>query len=138
MPNNGSQSNDEYERRREIVNVQYEVHPLLPTMEHARTGKSESGRYIALPKLLDFAKEVGWRGTRDFENGLSRSTVHLPGGQEVEQELEDITKGERYMLVRMGALVSIIECCLQPRSLGARRFNRRKLGIRPLMRPGAG
>ena len=125
LPNNGSQSNDEYERRREIVNVQYGVHPLLPTMEHARTGKGESGRYIALPKLLDFAKEVGWRGTRDFENGLSRSTVHLPGGQivEVEQEVDDLPKGERYMLVRMGALVTIFERCLNPsQSINRQKF----------------
>ena len=113
----GSQSGDEYERRREIVNVQYGVHPLLPTMEHARAGKVGSGRYISLLKLLEFAKEIGWRDTRDFENGLSRSTVHLPGGQivEVEQEVDDLPKGERYMLVRMGALITIFERCLNSR-----------------------
>lgn len=118
LPTRGSQSNDEYVRRREIVNVQYGIHQLLPTMEHPRAGKSGSGRYIALPKLLEFAKEIGWRGIRDFENGLSRSTVRIPTGEDVEvnQEFEDLSKGERYTLVRMGALLSLLERCICPGS----------------------
>ena len=106
----------EYLRRREIANVQYGIHPLLPTMEHARAGQMEGERYISLSQFLKFAKDIGWRNLAAFEKGISPSTVYLSGGEtvEVEQELEDLAKGQRYTLVRMGALLKILEQCLQP------------------------
>lgn len=106
----------EYRRRREIVIVQYGKHSLLPIMEHVRAGQMQSERYVALPKLLEFAKDICWRNLAAFDKGLSRSTVYLSGGEtvEVQEDLEELAKGERYTLVRMGALLKILERFLQP------------------------
>jgi hypothetical protein len=109
----------DYRRKREILLVQYGVHPLLPRTEHVRAGQNPANHYISLLKLLEFAKDIGWRNLTEFERGLSRSTVILPSGEtvDVEPELEDLAKGERYTLVRMGALLKILERCLQPDQL---------------------
>ena len=105
----------EYLRRREILNVQYGVHPMLPKMDHRRSGDKESGQYVALTSVLDFAKDIGWIDMEHMEAGLSRNAVYSASGNWVQVEDDGLlAKGERYTLIRMGALLKILEKCLQP------------------------
>jgi hypothetical protein len=106
----------EFIRRREVLNVQYGEHPMLPKMDHVRTGEKESGRYVTLTNVLAFAKDVGWKDMEHMDAGLSRRAVYSTSGNfvEVADEQDQPPKGEAYTLVRMGALLKILEKYLQP------------------------
>lgn len=116
---------NEFRRRRDIMLTQYGVHPLLPAMDHARAGRGRSERYVSLKNVLHFAKDIGWRDMGTMEAGLTHQAVYSTSGNlvEVTNELSDLPKGEQYNLVRMGALLKILENYLQP----AEELNRSRL-----------
>lgn len=106
----------EFRRRRDIILTQYDLHPLLPAMTHARAGIGRSEQYVSLKNVLHFAKDIGWRDLGHMESGLTHKAVYSTSGDlvEVTDELSDLPKGEQYNLVRMGALLKILEKYLQP------------------------
>ncbi len=64
-------------------------------------------------RFLAFAKDIGWNDLSEFEAGLSSTEVSFPVGALSTHSLEDAPKGERYDLVRMGALLTLLEKTLQ-------------------------
>lgn len=104
----------EFLKRREILNVQCDVDPLLPSVDHVLAGQKTS-RYVDLVNVLEFAKSKNWSGLGPMEQGLSKTAVLSAGGNWVQVEDDgSMAKGEQYTLVRMGALLKILEKCLQP------------------------
>lgn len=109
---------EEYIRRREIAVVQYNVHPLLPRLDHVRAGRGQFDQYVLLSKMLEFAKDIRWRDVAAFENGLTGSSLDSENSHLAEVEFDDLPKGERYTIVRMGALLSILQKSLLSKEIG--------------------
>jgi hypothetical protein len=103
----------EYKRRCEVAMARYGVHTLLPTVEHLRAGTHAGDRFVAFDKFLAFAKDIGWDDLGEFEAGLSSTEATSASKATSTHSLEDAPKGERYDLVRMGALLALLEKVLQ-------------------------
>lgn len=111
----------EYWRRLLILKTQYGLHEDLRRMSHALEREKLEQKFVRLDDVLIFAKNIGWSGLGPMELGLQRDCVVLPGGETV--AFEDLAKGERDDLVRMGALLKILEeqICSDPKK-GASKF----------------
>ncbi|BEP70859.1 MULTISPECIES: hypothetical protein [unclassified Variovorax] len=107
----------EFKKRREILIVNRGYHDLLPTMDHERAGKKAGEKYVELADVLKLAKHQRWSAIEPFERGMSseydetielRSIIH-----EVDEEEFDVhsmpRKGDRYTMVRMGAVLTLLE-----------------------------
>ncbi|MEF8685940.1 UNVERIFIED_CONTAM: hypothetical protein NO986_00550 [Comamonas sp. A-3] len=102
----------EFKDRRSIVIRQYGVHPLLPSIEHHAQGNKNGERIVSLNDLLAFGKAQGWAEIEHMEAGLGNSSSPpTEGGVSLTHRLEPeiMPKGERYTLVRMGALLEVLE-----------------------------
>lgn len=117
----------EFTNRRAIMRTQYGLHPLLPTIKHPGAGTKRGEQFVLLEDVLNFAKDIGWRDMGPMEEGLTHQAVYSTSGNlvEVTNELSDLPKGEQYNLIRMGALLKILEKYLQP----AEELNKGKLLI---------
>ncbi|MFM0072592.1 hypothetical protein PQQ86_15660 [Paraburkholderia sediminicola] len=110
---NDAERYKEYRRRCEVAIARYSVHEHLPAIEHLRAGKNPGDRFVMFDKFLAFAKDIGWNDLSMFEAGLSSTEVALATTASSTHSLEDAPKGERYDLVRMGALLTLLEKALQ-------------------------
>lgn len=102
----------EFKDRRSIVIRQYGVHPLLPSIEHHAQGAKNGERMVSLSDLLAFGKVQGWAEIEHMEAGLGNSSSFPAEGvvsRTHRLEPDPMPKGERYTLVRMGALLEVLE-----------------------------
>lgn len=111
-----SERYQEFKDRRLIAIRQYGVHPLLPSLPHHAAGTKTGEKYVSLLDMLAFGREQGWTGMEQMEKGLTdcahdQMIVPTADGGTVIHELEpkQRPKGERYTLVRMGALLEVLE-----------------------------
>lgn len=106
----------EFKDRRLIAIRQYGVHQLLPVFPHHAEGKKIGERYVRMQDMLAFGQANGWFGIENMAAGLG----YPPNGQATSLNgngfgfvhrlgPESMPKGERYALVRMGALLEVLE-----------------------------
>ena len=124
----------EYKHRSEVAIHRYGVHPHLPKMEHARAGTNPGDYFVELDRFLSFAKDMGWSDLAEFESGLCGVDATSTAESTVIHSLSEAPKGERYDLVRAGALLTLLEKVLQDNGevdrrflLSARRINTRQV-----------
>lgn len=112
-------SKDVYQKfkdRKLIAIRQYGVHSLLPVLPHHAQGEGKGERYVRLQDMIAFGQAKGWGGIENMASRLgcpSNGQATSPKGSEVSfvhrLEPESMPKGERYALVRMGALLEVLE-----------------------------
>lgn len=96
--------------------------PLFPEMAHPSEGSRPGERFILLEKFVEYIRQQGWPDRHGFAKRMSAraKVVHLDDGQKVAINFaEPKAKGERYNMVRMGALAKLLE-----RALTDEKFNR--------------
>ncbi len=99
----------EYTRRKNDVVAQYGLRPELPAAEHANQGKRPSEKYIMLRGLLAIGKELGWHDIDAFEKGMRSTAANSDEAARVHASFENLSQGDRNALVRMGALLQLLE-----------------------------
>jgi hypothetical protein len=101
--------NKEYRSRIDTVSHQYGVHPCLPLIQSAmRYGTRVIDRYVKFDEFLEFAKEMDWENLGEFEAGLYPNVVALSAQTSMVHSAGDLSKGDRYNMVRMGALLELL------------------------------
>ena len=105
----------EYISRKKAVVAQYGLHPELPAAEHANQGKRPSEKYIMLRGLLAIGKELGWHDIDAFEKGMRASAAKSVAAAKAHTSFEGLPQGQRNALVRMGALLQLLEDVLNKR-----------------------
>jgi len=103
----------EYISRKKAVVAQYGLHPELPAAEHANQGKRSGEKYILLAGLLAMGKEQGWHDIDAFENGMRATAAKSVAAAKVHASLENTRTVQRNALVRMGALLQLLEDVLK-------------------------
>lgn len=104
---------DEYVRRRKDLVALYGMHPEMPVVEHANQGQRPSEKYIKLSGLLALSKELGWDNIEAFENGMRATAAKSVAAAKVHASLENTPTVQRNALVRMGALLQLLEDVLK-------------------------
>jgi hypothetical protein len=106
----------EYRSRRVVAIRQYGFHPFLSKMEHHAAGKLPAEQYVAVTDMLAFAQAMGWsdlepfaRGITGQEESLSVTGSLLAATAHVDPEFQELGKGDRYTIVRMGAILTLLE-----------------------------
>lgn len=99
----------EYISRKKAVVAQYGLHPELPAAEHANQGKRSSEKYIMLRGLLALGKEQGWHDIDAFEKGMRTTAAKSVVAAKAHASFEGLPQGQRNALVRMGALLQLLE-----------------------------
>ena len=99
----------EYISRKKAVVAQYGLHPELPAAEHANQGKRSGEKYILLRGLLALGKEQGWHDIDAFEKGMRASAAKSVAAAKAHTSFEGLPQGQRNALVRMGALLQLLE-----------------------------
>ena len=103
----------EYISRKKAVVAQYGLHPELPAAEHANQGKRSGEKYILLAGLLAMGKEQGWHDIDAFEKGMRASAAKSVAAAKAHTSFEGLPQGQRNALVRMGALLQLLEDVLK-------------------------
>lgn len=120
----------EYRQRREIVIVNRGHNDLLPEMEHARAGRSEGDKYVELEDVLRLARHQRWSEIGVFELGMSpdndEAVASSTNTRDVDEDELDVhelkEKGEKYALVRLGAVLKILESFLLSPQTNAKKY----------------
>lgn len=99
----------EYLRRRKDVVALYGLHPELPATKHINAGDSAISQYVMLRGLLALGKEQGWHDIDAFEKGMRPTAAKSVAVAKVHAALEAYPQGQRNALVRMGALLQLLE-----------------------------
>lgn len=99
---------EEFKHRSEVAIHRYGRHAHLPTIQHVRAGERPPDQFVEYEKFLAFAKEMNWSDLSAFEEGISGNK---PTSSEntTRHTTDDLPKGERYDLVRTGALLVLLE-----------------------------
>lgn len=105
----------EYISRKKDVVAQYGLHPELSSTKHANEGERPSERYIKLSGLLALGKELGWHDIDAFEKGMRATAAKSVAAARVHASFEGLPQGQRNALVRMGALLQLLEDVLNKR-----------------------
>ncbi|PLC06054.1 hypothetical protein CY658_03125 [Variovorax sp. RO1] len=110
----------EYRKRREILIVNRGHHSLLDPIEHLRAGDREGEKYIDLSQVLDFARQQDWSIVEAFIQGMEGKHIETSalgaGIQDIDEDefdMHELKKGDRYLMVRMGAILILLEKCLR-------------------------
>ena len=105
----------QYKRRLDVILGAHGVSKCLPRVQHPRAGNKPSEQWMVLTDLLAFAKESNWKDVAPFEYGLTNQ----PSSSDIEEQLnvpsvdfDDLQKGERYTVLRFGALLKLVESLL--------------------------
>ena len=99
----------------------YKHHPLFPEMNHPSEGSKVGEKFILVSNFVEYIRQQGWPDSHGFAKRMSARAkfVHLDNGQKVAIDFADPKeKGERYNMVRMGALAKLLE-----RALTEKTFN---------------
>ena len=99
----------QYINRKEAVTAQYGLRPELPATAHPKQGKRSGEKYILLAGLLAMGKEQGWHDIDAFENGMRATAAKSVAAAKVHASLENTRTVQRNALVRMGALLQLLE-----------------------------
>lgn len=106
----------EYRSRRIVAIRQLGHHPLLPDLEHRSAGKLPGEQYVALTDVLAFAQAMKWNDLEPFARGINESSdlVFASNASGVvinhaDTDFDKLPKGERYTIVRMGAILTLLE-----------------------------
>ncbi len=103
----------EYKDRKFVAIRQYGKR--LPSHKHHATGEQHGEKYVSLPDMLMFAQEMGWDDLEPMTQGITgqaakQSSLTTAQTNDVlhTAELNPTLKGERYSLVRSGALLELL------------------------------
>ena len=99
----------QYINRKEAVTAQYGLRPELPATAHPKQGKRSGEKYILLAGLLAMGKEQGWHDIDAFEKGMRTTAANSTSADIVNASFEGRTRIQRNGLVRMGALLQLLE-----------------------------
>ena len=99
----------QYINRKEAVTAQYGLRPELPATAHPKQGKRSGEKYILLAGLLAMGKEQGWHDIDAFEKGMRTTAANSTSAGIVNASFEGGTRIQRNDLVRMGALLQLLE-----------------------------
>jgi hypothetical protein len=110
----------EYRSRRIVAIRQLGHHPLLPDLEHRSAGKLPGEQYVALTDMLAFAQAMKWNDLEPFARGINESTdlvfasnasgvVINHADTDTDTDFDKLPKGERYTIVRIGAILTLLE-----------------------------
>ena len=105
----------QYVRRKKDVVAQYGLHPEMPAVEHPNQGKLPGEKYILLRGLLAMGKEQRWHDIDAFEKGMRATAAKSVAAARVHASFEGLPQGQRNALVRMGALLQLLEDVLNKR-----------------------
>ncbi len=103
----------QYIRRKKDVVAQYGLHPEMPAVEHPNQGKLPGEKYILLRGLLALGKEQRWHDIDAFEKGMRASAAKSVAAAKAHTSFEGLPQGQRNALVRMGALLQLLEDVLK-------------------------
>ena len=108
----------EYMKRREILIVNRGYHKFLTAVEHARAGNKDGEKYVNLGQVLNLAEHQRWSDIKAFGRGMSveqrtTSASHFIVRDADQEEFDNEPKGEKYTIVRMGAVLTLLEKCLR-------------------------
>lgn len=103
----------EYLRRRKDVVAMYGLHPELPATKHINAGNSAISQYVMLSSLLALGKEKGWHDIATFEKGMRSTAAKTLAAAKVHASFEALPQGQLNALVRMGALLQLLEDVLK-------------------------
>ena len=103
----------EYLSRKKDVVAQYGLHPELSSVKHANEGERPDDKYIMLRGLLALGKEQGWHDIDAFEKGMRATAAKSVAAAKVHASFENLPQGQRNALVRMGALLQLLEDVLK-------------------------
>ena len=132
----------EYRRRLQIAKVRYGFHDSLKPLAHPFEGRTTGDRYLELNKFLTFANDLAWRDLTPLRDGMQRpsesNTDNEPAhafidGEETESEDEVLATNDT--LVRMGALLKVLENCLTDEKSRARQSRHPLLKENPTDNP---
>ena len=99
----------QYINRKEAVTAQYGLRPELPATAHPKQGKRSGEKYILLRGLLAMGKEQRWHDIDAFEKGMRTTAANSTSAGIVNASFEGGTRIQRNDLVRMGALLQLLE-----------------------------
>ena len=99
----------QYINRKEAVTAQYGLRPELPATAHPKQGKRSGEKYILLSGLLAMGKEQGWHDIDAFEKGMRTTAANSTAADIVNASFEGRPRIQRNALVRMGALLQLLE-----------------------------
>ena len=95
------------------MTAQYGLRPELPATAHPKQGKRSGEKYILLAGLLAMGKEQGWHDIDAFEKGMRTTAANSTSADIVNASFEGGTRIQRNDLVRMGALLQLLEDVLK-------------------------
>ena len=99
----------QYVRRKKDVVAQYGLHPEMPAVEHPNQGKLPGEKYILLRGLLAMGKEQRWHDIDAFEKGMRTTAANSTSAGIVNASFKGGTRIQHNALVRMGALLQLLE-----------------------------
>ncbi|RYH00103.1 MAG: hypothetical protein EON58_01390 [Alphaproteobacteria bacterium] len=99
----------EYLRRKKDVVAQYGLHPELMVVQHLNAGEKSGEQYVMLRSLLNFAKENRWENLDAFEQGVKLSAPEAVAASRAYSSFEALPQGQRHSLVRIGAVLQLLE-----------------------------
>ncbi len=99
----------EYLRRKKDVVAQYGLHPELRATDHLNAGDKPGDQYIMLRSLLALGKEQRWKDIDAFEQGMSLTAAQSVAAARAHSSFEALPQGQRHALVRIGALLQLLE-----------------------------
>lgn len=105
-----------YKKRLKIVNANCRAGSVIPPVEHPLSGIKPSERWVLVSDVLKFGIVANWPDIYIFDRGLTNGSIESGETLEIDSKntvedfvFDDLPKGERYSILRFGALLKLVE-----------------------------
>lgn len=113
----------QYKKRLKIVNGACHLNSTIPPVEHPLSGAKSTERFVRVTDILKFGLAANWLDVSIFNDGMTNDSSIPSGASKIIKEsdvkeivFDDLQKGEKYSVLRFGALLQLVEIWMKAES----------------------